>query len=183
MMLMITISLKELKELTGEVKEFPPYVSPIINLANQFAQRTRPHVVGQLSEIIQKCPDRTYQGWKKWYLKRRPYAIDNATRRIMRMLDNFRRALAIIDEEMVREWVEELVLVKTFAGLRFPEPILKKISSITGKEYRLAEPEEESRGIDGFIGDTSISIKPITYKTKPSLMEEIMADVIIFYER
>ena len=54
---------------------------------------------------------------------------------------------------------------------------------MTGEEYRLAEPEEESRGIDGFVGETSISIKPETYKTKPSLMEEIKADKIIFYEK
>jgi hypothetical protein len=175
--------MEELKELTGEAKKFPKYVAPIINLANQFAQGTRPRVVGQLSEMIQQCPHKTYEGWKKWYLAKKPHAIDNATKRILRMLENFRKALPIIDEDIVREWVEDLVLVKTFAGLRFQQPILKKIASMTGEVYRLAEPEEESKGIDGFVGETSISIKPETYKTKPSLMEKLQADKIIFYKK
>jgi len=179
----IRIGMDELKELTGEAKKFATYVSPIINLANQFAQGTRPHVVGQLSEMIQQCPYKTFEGWKRWYLNEKPDAIDEATERIMRKLDDFRRILLAIDEQTVKGWVEDLVLVKTFVGLRFQEPILNKIASMMGKEYRLAEPEEESRGIDGFVGETSISIKPETYKTKPSLMEEIKADKIIFYEK
>ncbi|RLI43094.1 restriction endonuclease [Candidatus Bathyarchaeota archaeon] len=182
-MVKIRISINELKEMTGEAKRFPTYVSPIINLANRFAQGTRPHVVGQLSEMIKRCPYKTYEGWKKWYLSEKPNAIDEATNRIMGMLDKFREVLSSIDEEVVRAWVEDLVLVKTFAGLRFQEPILKKIASILGKEYRLSTPEEESKGIDGFVGEISISIKPYTYKTKPSLMEEIKADKIIFYEK
>jgi len=28
--------------------------------------------------------------------------------------------------------------------------------------YRLAEPDEESKGIDGYIGDIPVSIKPNT---------------------
>ena len=93
----------ELKKLTGETKKFPTYVSPIINLANHFAQGTRPHVVGQLSEMIQQCPYGTYEGWENWYLSKKPNAIDEATRRIMRMLSNFRKILPTINEETVRE--------------------------------------------------------------------------------
>jgi len=46
----------------------------------------------------------------------------------------------------------------------------------------LAAPSEESNGIDGFIGDTPVSIKPITYKTKNMLQEEIDA-ILIFYDK
>jgi len=55
-----------------------------------------------------------------------------------------------------------LVLVKTFIGLKFQEAILKKVASIMGKTYRLTKPEEEAKGIDGFIGDIPVSIKPST---------------------
>ena len=182
-MVKIEISMDELKELTGEARKFPKYVSPLINLANRFAQATRPNVVGQLSEMIKECPYKTYEGWKRWYLEQKPHAIDEATKKILQMLNEFKKTLSMIDEEMVRAWVEDLVLVKTFAGLRVQEPILKKIASIVGKEYRLSTPEEESRGIDGYVGETSISIKPVTYKTKPELVEEIQADKIIFYEK
>ncbi len=47
---------------------------------------------------------------------------------------------------------------------------------------RLAKPDEESQGIDGFIGDTPVSIKPTTYKVKVSLPEHIKFK-IIYYEK
>lgn len=78
--------------------------------------------------------------------------------------------------------VEDLVLEKTFVGLRFQEVILKKVADIQKDEYRLATAQEESKGIDGFIGNNPISIKPTTYKTKNSLRENIDAK-IIYYEK
>ena len=180
----IKIKMNELAKIaTNKNEQFPKYVSPIINDANKFSQGTRPKVVGKLSEMIQQCPYKTYEGWEKWYLSKKPDAIDNATKKIVGMLENFKEILPKIDEKTVRKWVEDLVLVKTFVGLNFQKAILKKLSSMTGKNFRLAESKEESEGIDGFIGEISISIKPETYKTKPSLMEKIKADKIIFYEK
>ncbi len=179
----VKISNSELvDELIGESKQFPKYTTQIINLANQNAQGTRPKVVGQLSDLIQECPYRSYEKWKDWYLKRNPEAVDNATKRIVKMVDGLREAIAQIDEKMIREWVEDLVLVKTFIGLRFQEAILKKIASKLGVGYRLAKPEEESKGIDGFIGNTPVSIKPATYRSKMALNEKISAK-IIYYDK
>jgi hypothetical protein len=181
--MLIKIKNEELvKELIGEVKDFPLYTTQLINLANQNAQGTRPRVVGQLTELIKECPERTYEGWKKWYLSKYPNAIENATNRINEMMNNLKEAIKSIDRLMIKKWVEDLVLEKTFIGLRFQEAILKKVASIKNNNYRLAKPEEESQGIDGFIGDTPVSIKPITYKTKDMLREEIKAK-IIFYNK
>jgi len=181
--MLIKIKNEELvKELIGEVKDFPLYTTQLINLANQNAQGTRPRVVGQLTELIKECPERTYEGWKKWYLSKYPNAVENATGKINEMMDNLKKAIRSIDEPMIRKWGEDLVLEKTFVGLRFQEAILKKVASIKNTNYRLAEPKEESQGIDGFIGDIPVSIKPITYKTKDALREEIKAK-IIFYNK
>ena len=170
------------KELIGKVKDFPLYTTQLINLANQNAQGTRPRVVGQLTELIKECPKRTYEGWKNWYLSKYPNAIENATERINEMMNNLKEAIKSIDKSMIKKWVEDLVLEKTFIGLRFQEAILKKVASIKNANYRLAEPKEESQGIDGFIGGMPVSIKPITYKTKDALREEIKAK-IIFYNK
>jgi len=181
--MLIKIKNEELvKELIGEVKDFPLYTTQLINLANQNAQGTRPRVVGQLTELIQECPEKTYEGWKKWYLSKYPNAIENATKRINEMMNNLKNAIKSIDKSMIKRWVEDLVLEKTFVGLRFQEAILKKVASIKNTNYRLSEPKEESQGIDGFIGDIPVSIKPITYKTKNALREEIKAK-IIFYNK
>lgn len=169
-------------ELIGEAKQFPKYTTQLLNLANQNAQGTRPKVVGQLSELIQQCPYSSYEKWRDWYLSRKPEAIDAATERIIEMVDHLRQAIGQIDDKMVRDWVEDLVLVKTFIGLRFQEAILKRIALKEQKEYRLAKPEEEAKGIDGFIGETPVSIKPKTYQAKKALPETIGARVI-FYEK
>jgi hypothetical protein len=180
---MIKIKNDELAEiLIGETKKFPKYTTQIINLANQNAQGTRPNVVGQLSDLIQECPYSSYDKWKDWYLNRNPDAVDKATKRILAMVDNLKEVIELIDEEMVRGWVEDLVLVKTFIGLRFQEAVLKKIADMIGDTYRLAKPAEESKGIDGFIGKIPVSIKPSTYKTKKMLSETIDAK-IIYYEK
>jgi len=180
---MIKIKNEDLvKELIGEIKDFPKYTTQIINLANQNAQGTRPRVVGQLSELIKECPEKTYEGWKKWYLSKHPQAVENATEKINEMIDNLKEAIKLIDKSMIRKWVEDLILEKTFIGLRFQEAVLKKVAAIKNTNYRLAEPKEESQGIDGFVGDTPVSIKPITYETKDALREEIKTK-IIFYNK
>lgn len=171
-----------IRELVGEVHEFPRYTTQLINLANQNAQGTRPRVVGQLTELIQECPENTYEGWKKWYLAQYPHAIEDATGRIHAMMIKLQEAIRQIDQEMIQRWVKDLVLEKTFVGLRFQEAILKKVASLWEQTYRLATPREESQGIDGFIGDTPVSIKPDTYRTKDFLPEEIPVK-IIFYRK
>ncbi|MEW6040135.1 MAG: MjaI family restriction endonuclease [Elusimicrobiota bacterium] len=170
------------KELIGEPKNFPKYTTQIINLANQNAQGTRPKVVGQLSELIQECPEKTYEGWKRWYLKKYPKAIENATQKILEMMNKLKEAIKLIDRTMIKNWTEDLVLEKTFIGLRFQEAILKKVAKLNNSKYRLAEPGEESRGIDGYIGSVPVSIKPDTYKTKNALQEEIKSKKI-FYKK
>lgn len=156
-----------------ESSEFPKYTTQILNLANQNAQGTRPKVVGQMSDLIKHFTGKKLPEWEKWYLKQKPTAIKMATEKILDMLKNFDNAMDKIDQRLVEQWVRDLVIVKTFIGLRFQEAILKKIAEIKNRNYKLADPEDESKGIDGYIGNVPISIKPETYKTKMSLPESI----------
>lgn len=170
------------EEITGEEKEFPKYTTQLINIANQNAQATRPKVVGQMSELINECPYNTYEGWKEWYKKNYPNAIDKATKRTMNMIKKMRKAMKKIDEEMVREWVEDLVIDKTAEGLIIQEFILKSLAEKKGVDYRLAKPEEESKGIDGYLGGEPVSVKPKTYLSKKSSVRESIDVKMVFYK-
>ena len=162
--------------------EFPKYTTQLINLANQNSQGTRPRVVGQLTDLIQEFPGQTFEEWVTWYQNQYPDAIDNATNKIISMIENLNVAFPKIDRGLVRSWVEDLVLIKTFMGLKFQEAILRKLSEIKGCDYRLAESYEESQGIDGFVGEEAYSIKPSTYRSMANLAESIEIK-IIFYEK
>lgn len=173
----------ELEKITGEKKDFPKYTTQIINLANQNAQGTRPKVVGQLSELIKQCPDKSYEGWRKWYLERYPDAIEKATKKISRMIEKMKEAMDLINEKMIREWVEDLVITKTAEGLIIQEIILRTLAESAGYKWRLATPEEESKNIDGFIGSIPVSIKPITYESKKPTVREKIDVEMIFYKK
>ncbi len=79
-----------------------------------------------MSELTQEFEGKTLAQWEDWYLKKKPEAIKNATEKILQKLKDLKNALNKIDKETVEQWVKDLIIVKTFAGLRFQEAILKK---------------------------------------------------------
>ena len=160
----------------------PPYTSQILNLANQNAQGTRPRIVGQMSELIQEFDGKTVKEWEEWYLKRYSDKLIVAQERISAMVKKLRAAIQAIDDKMIDSWLRDLVIVKTFVGLRFQEAILSEVANLLKTTFRLSEPEEESKGVDGFVGMTPVSIKPITYKTK-SQLKETLQGTVIYYEK
>lgn len=168
--------------LDTEASSFPKYATQILNLANQNAQGTRPAVVGQMSDLIQEFKGNKIKDWEEWYLEKHPEAITTAAKKIFEMVTNFKDVMSQIDREMVERWVKDLVIIKTFVGLKFQEAILKSVAQFFKTTYRLSEPAEEAAGIDGFIGDKPVSIKPTTYEIKKSL-SEIIEVPILFYEK
>jgi len=173
---------KIMNDAAGKTTDFPKYTTQLMNIANQNSQATRPKNVGQMSDLIQTFPGGTYEEWVRWYTAQHPEAIDQATDKTWAMIEKMRQAMTEIDKAMVRQWVEELVLTKTYAGLKFQESILKEVAGKKGTTWRLARPEEEATGIDGYIGTKPVSIKPLSYQSKNFLPETILAE-IIFYEK
>ena len=179
----LKIDNKKLLELLNiEPPKFAKYSGPLMNLANRFSGGTKPKVVGQMSELIKEFDGKTFKEWETWYLNKYPKAIDVATEKIAQMLINFKDILGKMDETSIKEWVRDLVIIKTFVGLKNQEAILKSVAEYFETDYRSAEPAEESKGIDGFIGEKPVSIKPHTYLLKPELLDKIEAP-IIFYEK
>ena len=177
------INNKKIQEIIkGETIDFPKYSTQLMNIANQNSKGTAPKVVGQLSDLIQEFKGNNIAEWENWYIKKNPSAIYDAVNKIYPMIENFKQVISKIDKEMIEYWVKDLVITKTFIGLKFQEAILKRISEELKTNYRLALPNEESKGIDGVIGNKPVSIKPISYKTKLGLNEKI--DVpIVYYDK
>ena len=68
-------------------------------------------------------------------------------------------------------------------ALRVQGALLARIAETKGTFYRLADPEEESQGIDGYIGATPVSVKPATYLTMDILPETIDAQMIVYEKK
>ncbi len=116
----ITIKNSEIDlPLDAPTPEFPTYTSPLVNDANLYSRATRPENVGQMSNLIRKFPGTTLQEWSTWYQERHPDVIEEATDKIKEKLDKIIEAGAKIDRNLIRSWVEDLVIVKTFEGLKF----------------------------------------------------------------
>jgi hypothetical protein len=161
--------------------KFPKYTTQIMNLANQTAQGTRPKVVGQLSDLFTQCNPGTFDDWVEWYLKTKPSAIQDATAKVWAQVQSYRQAVGLIDEDLVRAWVTDLVLSKTYQGLSVQSAVLNAVGKALGRQVRASTSKEESKGIDGYVGDLAVSIKPESYKTMV-LPEDIKAPIIYYKE-
>jgi len=133
-----------------------------------------------MSELIKQFPGKTLPEWEEWYLKQNPDAIESATQKILKSVENLKSAINKIDKKIVEQWVKDLVIIKTFIGLKFQEIILKKGAEIKRTTYKISSPKEESKGIDGYIGKLPVSIKPYTYKTKTALPENTRVKIIYY---
>ena len=164
------------------IYDFPKYTTMIVNMVNGTAQATRPKVVGQMSELIQEFEGKTLDEWIAWYSAKMPNAISDATAKISALMVEIKKAMELIDDTLIENWVKDLVYNKTFCGLKVQQAIISYIANIYGKECRLADKAEEAKGIDGFIGNIPVQIKAETYKQKGQL-NEIIDVPIIYYEK
>ena len=135
-----------------------------------------------MSELIQEFDGRSLDDWAAWYQERYPDAVAEAVRLIRNKLADFRRVIENISDDMIEVWVKDLVLIKTFIGLKFQEAILKKVAEATELDYSLASPEQEARGIDGLVGGYEVSIKPASWKDQV-IQRENLQGVLIYYHK
>ncbi|MCW1929551.1 MjaI family restriction endonuclease [Bhargavaea beijingensis] len=162
--------------------DYPKYTTQLINLANSNAQGTRPNVVGQMSDLfeeflsVHELP--TVEDWREWYTQQQPNAKNKAKARVLPAIDNLKGAIHQIDENLVEQWIDDVLINKTFNGLYIQKAILQKVSEHFGVPYEIATSAEESKGIDGYIGNTPVSIKPDTYELMKERGENIDVSII-----
>lgn len=157
------------------------YIGSVINLANSFSQATRPKHVGQMSTLIQRfreeCDSHEIDDWEKFYDGEDK--IDTATDKIWEYLLTIKENLNELTKNDVRAWTKDLIINKTHAGLQIQLDVIKKCAN--GQPYRLANAKEEAKGIDGFIGDEPVSIKPNTYRKTINAGQETIPYRTIYY--
>lgn len=165
---------------------FPTYTYDVLNLGNRYAKATIPAKVGQMSELfpsfLRESDSKTLDAWKEWYQERYPNAIDTATDEAYAKIQRMVAVYNAIDKDLVRTFIENLVISNTYYGLYYQQAILAFLASKNNTDYRLATPEEEAQGIDGFVGEKAYSVKSITYKNMVHIHDDIPVTMIYYTE-
>lgn len=183
----IVIKRKDMEDLLNiKSKSFDKYIPQLINLANQISQATRPNNIGNISEMFKEFKRKNKNGklddWEKYYRSKQKDSIEVATKKISNYINKLSESLNSIDETVVKDWVEDLIFEKTYSGLNIQEIIIKKIAQMNNATYRLSNRKEEAKGIDGYINEKPVSIKPTSYDIK-YLQEDIDVKIIRYKKK
>ena len=164
------------------------YISSLVNIANNFAQSTRPKHIGTLSLLMEEYKSSTKtpskDGWESFYRMRMgDSVIEQATDRTWEKIEQIRNNLKSLEKEDVYDWVRSLIIDKTYDGLMIQAILLEEEAKKTNQPWRMASPEEESKGIDGFVGDVPYSVKPNTYCVSSASHNENINYKMLFYKQ
>lgn len=186
------IKLAEVSKVNGtSAPELPKYSSSVINSASGYAKATRPANVGQVSDEIQifrkdpNFPGHSLEDWKKWHIERHENgkgierAVDEAWNKFQAVL----QSLSTVSKDDVRNWMEDLVYQKTYDGLMVQNAIIEAIANELQVSWQLANPEQESQGIDGFINGHPVQIKADSYKKIGKKHNEEIACPVVYYRK
>lgn len=185
------VKLEDVSSANGTPKiSLPKYSSQVINLANGYAKATKPANVGQVSEDIKKFREDnsltgySNQDWINWHKKRYPDGIQKATDAAWEMFKKILNSLNTVTKDDIQKWEEDFVFSKTYDGLMVQNAIIKKIAEEIGtNNFNLASPEEERKGIDGFINGHPVQIKSDTYDRTGKLHNEDIRCVVVSYKK
>lgn len=167
----------------GAAYEFPDLTSDLINLANQLSKATSRKKLGNPAAVIEEFEGKTFEDWECFYEKNRPGALDTASREIYSAMEKLRSALELVDKELIRHWVEEAVLKRSYATWRIQETILRHIAKLQGKPFRQADDQESEAGIDGFIGEHPFSVRPVSHYFKAPPEEQGTQVDVMYFEK
>jgi hypothetical protein len=126
------------------------------NIGDQVSLRT---------QYLKEHPDGNEQGFIEWQeLNNNKFdGIAAGAQKMMQVRDKMVAELMGITPEKCGNYLLNLI-GKTLPGIAIQERIGKEIAKSLGLRRRKSKPEEDSRGIDLWIGQESYSIKPSSYQ-------------------
>lgn len=184
------ISEEERERLVAEEVEkfpidFPKYTTQLLNPANRFAQSTRDDVVGNMNELSaefrEEYPEGTFEDWIAFYFEEHggKQRIENATEKMYPMVEKMKKAFEQVGKDMTRDFVRDLVLFKSYEGFDIQEAVLRKLGDKFGMEVSRGTATDERKGIDGYVGNQPVQVKPESYKDN---LKDSIDVPIVFYD-
>lgn len=148
---------------TRSRRKWPKYSTQLLNIATQNSQCCRERIVGSMNELwsefdATRVPD-TLENWETFYVDRMGTdGLDEATVMLHDMVTKM--GLSNIDEKMCADYVREVVYNKTHFGKGGESTAIAVTAEYFDLPYRFSNAEEDSQGIDGWIGEYPVQVKP-----------------------
>ncbi|NBP59256.1 MjaI family restriction endonuclease, partial [bacterium] len=80
-------------------------------------------------------------------------------KKLFSMLQKFKDAINSLDEEDCIEYVKEVTYNKSVMGFSYEEIAIETVANYFNLPYRYSTEEEESQGIDGYVGEKPVQVK------------------------
>lgn len=143
-------------------KTWPKYATQLMNIAGQNSKATNPKNIGSIKETWLQMRNQgtkgTLQNWTDFYNQKfGEEVLINAGTRIHNML--LKMGIEWIDQDMCIEYTKEIVYNKTHMGMAGEEMALEATAKYFDLPLRYSTTQEESQGIDGWIGDFPVQVK------------------------
>lgn len=155
---------------TRSRRVWPRYTTQILNIAGQNAQCFNANKIGSMKEhwlefTATGQPD-TLENWEAfWFTKHTEEDLVWAANKLFSKVSEMPIDTTVITAELCRDYVEEVIFNKTHFGMGGESAAIRAAAEYFGLPFRFSNAEEESQGIDGWIGDKPVQVKPEdTYK-------------------
>lgn len=164
-MSLIKISAKSFQAVTQRNRcDFPLYSKPILNIATQNSKATGVKVVGSMKDQwmqFMATRSRSVEDWESWYMSNGgPAKIQAATDRLYDMLTKMPVDHKVFTRALAHDYIMDLVINKTHYGMSGEYHAVLAAARHFDLPHRFSTPEEESQGIDAWIGPHPVQVKP-----------------------
>lgn len=165
-------------------RTWPKYSTQILNMANQNAKSTSVKTVGSMKEMWMDMRKQGIRGtldnWTTYYNSVRGEAtLITAGKTLYTMVVKM-NLQNIITEDMCIDYVKEMVYNKTHMGMAGEEMAIEVVANYLKRSYRFSTKEEEARGIDGWIENIPVQVKPNDSPKIPHIPNGVDTQKVLF---
>jgi hypothetical protein len=165
---MIKLTAKHFASVTKRHRsEFPVNTKPILNIAVQNSRCTRVEVVGSMKEFFSeflkdKKVGKSVDDWESWYYtnKNGKQRIQDSTDVLLAYLNKMPLDHKVFTRDIAKAYVLDLVINKTHYGMSGEYHAIAAAAKYFKLPHRYSTAEEEKQGIDGWIGEYPVQVKP-----------------------
>jgi len=153
--------------------DIPKYGGGLLQKANSLGSATYGDHIADVSPVfelfVQQNSELSYPDWVDFYQETRDAEkeLTGATNLLRKYMTRLRdTADGILEDELCREWAEDMVYRRPFQGFTREREIADHFRRKYGFDCRVTSTHrEESKGINLYLGTQPVSVKPTSYIT------------------